>query len=80
MFTYTSIVPLASGMMKNSGVGQVGRIAGQTFSWAEPLIFAAARNDRFASSGIFFVAAAGFRSFSVCRQTSARDVHFPLSQ
>ena len=34
------VVPLSPGMMEM--VGQAGRIAGQTFSWAEPLIFAAA--------------------------------------
>ena len=34
------VIPLAPGMMEM--VGQAGRIAGQTFSWAEPLIFAAA--------------------------------------
>ena len=33
------VVPLAPGMMEM--VGQAGRIAGQTFAWAEPLIFAA---------------------------------------
>ena len=33
------VVPLSPGMMEM--VGQAGRIAGQTFSWAEPLIFAA---------------------------------------
>ena len=34
------VVPLSPGMMEM--VGQAGRIAGQTFSWAEPLVFAAA--------------------------------------
>jgi His/Glu/Gln/Arg/opine family amino acid ABC transporter permease subunit len=33
------IIPLAPGKMEM--VGQAGRIAGQTFAWAEPLIFAA---------------------------------------
>jgi His/Glu/Gln/Arg/opine family amino acid ABC transporter permease subunit len=33
------VVPVSPGMMEM--VGQAGRIAGQTFSWAEPLIFAA---------------------------------------
>lgn len=37
--TLSLIVPLPLEMMEV--VGQAGRIAGQTFSWAEPLIFAA---------------------------------------
>lgn len=37
--TMSLIVPLPLEMMEV--VGQAGRIAGQTFSWAEPLIFAA---------------------------------------
>ncbi|MGA7732805.1 MAG: ABC transporter permease subunit [Chloroflexia bacterium] len=37
--TLALIVPLPVDMMEV--VGQAGRIAGQTFSWAEPLIFAA---------------------------------------
>jgi len=37
--TLSLVVPLPVGMMEV--VGQAGRIAGQTFSWAEPLIFAA---------------------------------------
>jgi His/Glu/Gln/Arg/opine family amino acid ABC transporter permease subunit len=37
--TLALVVPLPLGLMEV--VGQAGRIAGQTFSWAEPLIFAA---------------------------------------
>jgi His/Glu/Gln/Arg/opine family amino acid ABC transporter permease subunit len=37
--TLALIVPLPVGLM--DVVGQAGRIAGETFSWAEPLIFAA---------------------------------------
>ena len=37
--TLALVVPLPVHMMEV--VGQAGRIAGQTFSWAEPLIFAA---------------------------------------
>jgi His/Glu/Gln/Arg/opine family amino acid ABC transporter permease subunit len=37
--TLSLVVPLQAGMMEI--VGQAGRIAGQTFSWAEPLIAAA---------------------------------------
>jgi His/Glu/Gln/Arg/opine family amino acid ABC transporter permease subunit len=37
--TMALVVPLPLGLMEV--VGQAGRIAGQTFSWAEPLIFAA---------------------------------------
>ncbi len=38
--TIALVVPLATGSMEV--VGQAGRIAGQTFAWAEPLLFAAA--------------------------------------
>jgi len=38
--TMALVVPLPVGLMEV--VGQAGRIAGQTFSWAEPLVFAAA--------------------------------------
>jgi hypothetical protein len=37
--TLALIVPLPVQMMEV--VGQAGRIAGETFSWAEPLMFAA---------------------------------------
>ncbi len=47
------VLPLAVDNMEV--VGQAGRIAGQTFAWAEPLIFAAAVHLTLAVSMGFFV-------------------------